>query len=121
MPMPNFEQANGLAYEDVLRLLRDRVRFERGRLGFSQADFAVWCGVPLRTYKRFELGECDSLGVLIRIAQGFGRAPGFDMLFPPQPVVMAPRRLDAALLSIRKKLDGEVSKGGVDQAEAALK
>lgn len=107
MPIPNFEQANGLACGEVLQLISDRVRFERGRLGYSQADFAIWCGIPLRTYKRFELGECDSLSVLIRIAQGFRRAPGLDMLFPPQPVVMPPRRIDAALSSIRKKLDAE--------------
>jgi transcriptional regulator with XRE-family HTH domain len=113
MPIPNFEKANVLTCPDVLRLLRDRVRFERKRLGYTQADFALRCSIPLRTYKRFELGGCDSVEVLIRIVQGFGRAPGFDTLFPPQPVVLPPRGLEAAMLSIRKKLDEGVVKGGL--------
>lgn len=111
MPIPSFEKANALACPDVLRLLRDRVRFERKRLGYSQTDFARHCSIPLRTYKRFELGGCDSVEVLIRIVQGFGRAPGFDTLFPPQPVALPPRGLEAAMLSIRRKLDAGVVKG----------
>jgi transcriptional regulator with XRE-family HTH domain len=103
--MPSFEKANTLASADVLRLLRDRVRIERRKLGYSQTQFAALCGVPLRTFKRFELGGCDSVEVLIQITQGFGRGPGFDMLFPPQPLALQPRGMEAALQSIRAKLD----------------
>jgi hypothetical protein len=105
MPIPSFEKANTLPSTDVLRLLRDRVRFERRRLGYSQTQFAVLCGVPLRTFKRFELGGCDSIEVLIKITQGFGRGPGFDMLFPAQPFSLQPRGMEVALQSIRSKLD----------------
>jgi hypothetical protein len=58
--------------------------------------------VPLRTYKRLELGGCDSIEVLIKVAQTFGRASGFETLFPAQPLQT---RLDAALISIRRNLD----------------
>lgn len=71
----------------------------------SQPQFAAHCGIPLRTFKRFELGGCDSVGVLIQIAQGFGRGSGFDMLFPPQALPLKSRGIEAALESIRSKLD----------------
>ena len=105
MPIPSFEHVNTLSSADVLSLLRDRVRYERGRLGMSQPQFATHCGIPLRTFKRFELGGCDSVRVLIQIAQGFGRGSGFDMLFPPQSLPLKSRGIEAALESIRSKLD----------------
>jgi transcriptional regulator with XRE-family HTH domain len=105
MPIPSFEKANTLPSTEVLRLLRDRVRVERRKLGYSQKQFAAHCGIPLRTFKRFELGGCDSVGVLIQITQGFGRGPGFDMLFPAQPLPPQPRGMEAVLQSIRSKLD----------------
>jgi transcriptional regulator with XRE-family HTH domain len=105
MPIPSFEKANTLASADVLCILRDRVRIERRRLKYSQTQFAALCGIPLRTYKRFELGGCDSVEVLIKIAQGFGRGPGLDMLFPPQLIISRPHPLEAALQSIRSKMD----------------
>lgn len=96
---------------EVLNLLRDRVRMERKKLSHSQAEFAALCGVPLRTFKRFELGGCDSIEVLIRITQGFRRGAGFDSLFPATLPSTQPRGIEAAMKSIRAKLDEGVVKG----------
>lgn len=111
MPIPSFEQANALSVQDVQRLISDRIRHERRRLGLTQVVFAAHCGIALRTYKRLELGESDSIGALIRVAQYLGRAVGFDMLFPPQPLVRPLRGTEAALHSLRTKLDARVVKG----------
>jgi transcriptional regulator with XRE-family HTH domain len=114
MPLPSFEQANKLSVQDVQRLLSDRVRLERRRLGLSQVVFAAQCGIALRTFKRLELGECDSIGALIRVSQFLGRAPGFSSLFPE---LLAPHlsRMDVALQSIRATMDARAVK-----AEAIL-
>lgn len=119
MPLPSFEQANKLSVQDVQRLISDRVRLERRRLGLTQAVFAEQCGIALRTYKRLELGECDSIGALIRVSQSLGRAPGFSSLFPellPSPL----GRLDVALQSIRAKMDARVVKGEAILDETTL-
>ncbi|MFC0351864.1 helix-turn-helix domain-containing protein [Undibacterium danionis] len=111
MPLPSFDQANKLSVQAVQKLISDRVRLERRRLGLTQVVFAAQCGIPLRTYKRLELGECDSLAALIRVSQFLGRAPGFSSLFPellPPPL----GRLDIALQSIRAKLDARAAKEG---------
>lgn len=100
MPIPDFGQANTLSSGDVFELLCTRLRAERAKLRQSQRDFAAKAGVPLRTYKRFELGECDSLDVFIRITQAFSRAPGFETLFPPTQLDAKARGLDAAMQSL---------------------
>jgi transcriptional regulator with XRE-family HTH domain len=102
MPLPGFETANMLSAGEVLELLRSRIRLERSRLGMSQRTFAEKCKIPLRTYKRLELGGCDSIEALIKVTQALGRAPGLDGLFPAPPLV---RRIDRALMSIKDKLD----------------
>lgn len=109
MSLPNFENGN---YETPARLLGrigDRVRAERGRHGLTQVEFAQRCGIPLRSFKRFESGACDSLIILLKIAQYFSRAPGLEMLFPVTP--LPPRGMQAALQSIRQKLDDRVVTG----------
>jgi transcriptional regulator with XRE-family HTH domain len=100
MPIPDFGQANSLSSNNVFELLYTRLRAERAKLHLSQREFAEKAGVPLRTYKRFELGECDSLDVFIRISQAFGRAPGFETLFPPAQLDVKPRGLEAAVESL---------------------
>ena len=97
MPIPDFGQANALSSNNVFMLVCTRLRAERTKLRLSQREFAEKAKVPLRTYKRFELGECDSLDVFIRICQAFGRAPGFETLFPPAQLDARPRGLDAAV------------------------
>jgi transcriptional regulator with XRE-family HTH domain len=111
MPIPTFEHANAMASDEVLDLLRDPVRLERKKLGYTQAEFAQRCGIALRTFKRFELGGAGSIDLLIRVVQVFGRGPGFDLLFPAQLPALKPRGIDAALMSIRAKLDDGVVKG----------
>jgi transcriptional regulator with XRE-family HTH domain len=111
MPLPTFDRANAMASSEVLDLLRDRVRLERKKLGYTQAEFAQQCGIALRTFKRFELGGAGSIDLLIGVVQVFGRGPGFDLLFPAQLATLKPRGIDAALMSIRAKLDDGVVKG----------
>jgi len=112
MPIPDFGQANFLSSNEVFDLLCTRLRAERAKLQLSQREFAEKAGVPLRTYKRFELGECDSLGVFIRISQAFGRAPGFETLFPPARLDAKPRGLEAAVENLLRtaELRKEVGK-----------
>ena len=68
--------------------LADRIRAERKMLHLSQDQMAAAAGVPIRTYKRFEAAECDSLAVLIKIASamevltGPGRLTVFEKMFP---------------------------------------
>lgn len=109
MPIPTFADANTKSSTDVAKLLCDRIRYERKQKGFSQAHFAQLCGIPIRTYKRVELYQCDSIDVLIRISQGFERAGGFETLFPPQP--LAPRGIAASLQRIKQKMDARVAVG----------
>lgn len=84
--MIDFRFGDGVSFEDLASRLVDRVRFERKRLQLSQSEFAMRCNIPLRTYKRFELGQCDSLLVFIRIVVEFERTTAFELLFPPRPV-----------------------------------
>lgn len=111
MSIPSFAHANLLSVQDVQRLISDRIRHERRRLGLTQIEFAARCGIALRTYKRLELGESDSIGALIRVAQYLERAMGFEMLFPPQQLERPLHGIDVALRSIRRKLDARVVKG----------
>lgn len=109
MPLPNFENGNYETPAKLLGRIGDRVRSERKRLGLTQVEFAQLCGVPLRSFKRFEAGASDSLTILLRVAQYFNRAPGLEMLFPAAP--LPPRGIQAALQSIRQKLDDRVVAG----------
>lgn len=105
MPIPDFGRANTLSSSEVSDLLCTRLRAERKKLHLSQQEFAEKAGVPLRTYKRFELGECDSLDVFIRISQAFGRAPGFETLFPAPQLEVKPRGLEAALENLMRGVE----------------
>ena len=105
MPIPDFGRANTLSSSEVVDLLCTRLRAERKKLQLSQQEFAEKAGVPLRTYKRFELGECDSLDVFIRISQAFGRAPGFETLFPPPQLEVKPRGLEAAIENLMRGVE----------------
>ena len=82
----------------------DRVRAERRKLGLSQLAFAAKCGVPLRTYKRFELDKCDSLDVLIKIIAASGRTKGLELLFFPIDQVVELRTPTAALDRLKRNL-----------------
>ncbi|WP_157751143.1 helix-turn-helix domain-containing protein [Janthinobacterium svalbardensis] len=105
MAIPDFGSAGALDTENLIILLRDRVRFERRRQKLSQAAFAESCGIPLRTFKRYESTGTGSIELLVKIAQGFGRARGFDSIFPPQPLNPQPRGINAVLARLEKNLE----------------
>lgn len=84
MTLPKFFDLK-LATSSELRLaIANRVRVERRKQDKSQREFAEHCTIPLRTYKRFELGKCDSLDVFIRIVMAFDRITAIDLLFPTE-------------------------------------
>lgn len=97
MSIPRFAEAGELPAGDVRQLISDRLRQERKRLGLTQAALAAQCGVSTRTYKRFELNQCDSLEVFLQVVIGFKRVAAFDLLFPAQEVQVTIRTPMAAL------------------------
>lgn len=102
MGIPTFEKTESDL--DVLRsLLSDRLRHERGQLGLTQDQFAVRCGIAIRTYKRFELGECDSLDVFLKIVIAFERTRALDLLFPPKPTQARSRSPLGALAKLEQR------------------
>ena len=68
--------------DDVCRYLAHEVRRARVRDGESQKEFAERAGIPLRTYKRFELHGRGSLETFIRALRAMGRTHYLYMLFP---------------------------------------
>lgn len=86
MSIPSFLNLSTPSVAEMRRLLVDRIRLERRRTKESQQAFAGRCGIPLRTYKRFEQGQCDSLDAFLRIVIAFDRIKGFELMFPPKPV-----------------------------------
>lgn len=89
MPVPGFQEISSNSAAELRLRLADRVRLERRRAGLTQKAFAEQCGIPLRTFKRFELGECDSLEAFLRIVVAFERAVALELLFPPKVSVIA--------------------------------
>lgn len=81
MSLPTFNLVEGVSSQQFRRQVSDRIRFERVQIGLSQTRFAEQCGIPLRTYKRFELGYCDSFDVFIKIVMAFGRVRAFELFF----------------------------------------
>ena len=81
-----------------------RVRAERQRLGFSQKDFAEKCEVPLRTYKRFEVGECDSLDVFLKVIKEFDRLTAIELLFPPRAASITQKDPVSSLSRVLQRL-----------------
>ena len=107
MSLPGFDQLTGVCASEIQTRIVNRVRFERRQLKMSQAVFAKKCGIPLRTYKRFELNECDSLGVFIQIATFFDRLTAIGLLFPASTPNVELRTPLAALERLKKRLRGE--------------
>lgn len=71
---------------DIVKYVAMKVRGERVKRGMSQSAFAEKAGVPLRTYKRFELTGGGTVETLVRILMAMGHARGFFTLFPhPKP------------------------------------
>ncbi len=98
MSLPDFSNANGLSALELRFRIADRVRLERRKLRLSQHKFADQCHIPLRTYKRFEQGQCDSLEVFLRIVRAFERIAAVELLFPPKPISISDVRSPTAAL-----------------------
>lgn len=106
MSLPKFDRAQNYSANELTLLFIDRVRSERRRLDMSQKEFAERCGIALRTYKRFELGQSNSLESFMRIIIVFKRVVALDLLFPREPVPIKIRTPVAALERIKKKRNG---------------
>lgn len=98
MSLRDFSGAGALSVPELRLRIADRVRQERRRLKLSQLKFAEQCQIPLRTYKRFEQGKCDSLEAFLRIVAVFQRTVAIELLFPPKPVGIADLRSPTAAL-----------------------
>ena len=105
MPIPDFLGTNSLSVDELRLLLSDRIRLERRRTEESQREFAERCGIPLRTYKRFEQGKCDSLDVFFRIVIAFDRVKAFELMFPPKLVRVVPHTAPALLEQVRRRAE----------------
>jgi transcriptional regulator with XRE-family HTH domain len=71
----------------VCTLLAARVRRARVESEETQAEFAERAGIPLRTYKRFELQGKATLLTFIQILRTLGRTQYLPLIFPsPLPV-----------------------------------
>jgi transcriptional regulator with XRE-family HTH domain len=105
MPIPTFQSRGDLLSTDEQRqLLSTRLRLARTQLKLTQGQFAAECGISIATYKRFELGTCDSLKVLLKIVGVFNRTTALDLLFPAEPTVPPqPRNLLAVLDQLNEK------------------
>lgn len=105
MGLPGFHELAGDSASELRCRIADRVRVERRRLELSQKEFAERCGIPLRTFKRFEQGQCDSLEVFLSIVVRFERVVALELLFPPKPLtVMEPRSAPALLEKLKNRV-----------------
>lgn len=106
MPIPDFLGTTSVSVSVLRLLLVDRIRMERRRRKDSQRSFAELCGIPLRTYKRFEQGQCDSLDAFIRIVVAFERVKGFELMFPPKAVTVESRNPVDVLERVKARVLG---------------
>ena len=98
MSLPGFHEIGPKSALELRAHLADRVRLERRRIGLTQQEFAQRCDIPLRTFKRFEQGECDSLEVFLRVAITFERISALELLFPAKPAAVVEARSAPVLL-----------------------
>jgi transcriptional regulator with XRE-family HTH domain len=95
---PSFYESGLLTAPELHLLIADRIRIERRKARLSQRQFAEKCGIPLRTFKRFEAGQCDSLEAFLRIVISFERTVALELLFPPKPAALVEARSAGAVL-----------------------
>lgn len=106
MSLPEFSQENNPTPSSLRMLVGDRVRLERRRKGLTQKKFAEVCGITLRTYKRFENGECDSFDAFLAIVIAFQRVVAIELLFPSKDAVeLKPRTPTSALEHFLSRVD----------------
>jgi transcriptional regulator with XRE-family HTH domain len=111
MSLPGFHEIGPKTALELRTYIADRVRLERRRLGLNQKDFAERCGIPLRTYKRVEQAECDSLDAFLRIVICFERSVAIELLFPPKSApVTEPRSAPALLERMKSRIQNVPNK-----------
>lgn len=113
--------------QEEINRMAFRIRAERKLHRLSQEELASKAGVPIRTYKRFEGGECDSLAVMLQIARAFeeltgpGRILTLERMFPGGVKETAPgtalgkalQKLEQTRVNLgKRKRKGMVSKDG---------
>lgn len=77
------------------------VRKMRQAIGWSQARFADWANIPLRTYKRFETHGNANLDTFVAVLKALGRERYLFQLFPvAQAQVVS---LDEKLRAVRAR------------------
>lgn len=67
---------------EVCRILASKVRAARVAAGETQVQFAERAGIPLRTYKRFELRGAATLENFVQVLRTLGRTRHLAQLFP---------------------------------------
>jgi transcriptional regulator with XRE-family HTH domain len=106
--LPGFHESGLLAAPELRALISNRIRIERRKARLSQRQFADKCGIPLRTFKRFEAGQCDSLEAFLRIVICFERTVALELLFPPKPAaIVEPRSAGAVLERIKARIQSQ--------------
>ena len=68
--------------KDVCEFVAARIRYERNRRGYTQKSFALKVGIPLRTYKRFELSGKGTISTFIEILRALERLVLLEFLLP---------------------------------------
>lgn len=107
----------------VCSLLATRVRRARVAGEESQVDFAKRAGVPLRTYKRFELDGKATLLTFIQILRALGRTQYLTLVFPaplpPRPTTESKlsRARAMQLLEMARKSDAPIRSFNLEQAD----
>lgn len=103
MSAPSFRDLDGSSASEHRKLLSDLVRLERKHRSLTQQQFAQLLGVPVRTYKRFELGTCDSLDIFLRIVILVDRSTALDLVFPKPAAALKPRTPLAAMAQLEQR------------------
>ncbi|WP_081934156.1 helix-turn-helix transcriptional regulator [Massilia sp. 9096] len=110
MTTPTFSDILGSDVGRYRSLLSDRLRLERKHRGLTQEQFAGLLQVSSRTYKRFELGTCDSLELFLSIVIAIGKTSALDLVFPNPPTVAKPRTPAGAMAKLNEKRALEMRK-----------
>jgi transcriptional regulator with XRE-family HTH domain len=110
MTTPTFNDILGSDVGQHRSLLSDRLRLERKHRGLTQDQFASLLQVSSRTYKRFELGTCDSLELFLSIVIVIGKTSALDLVFPNPATAAKPRTPVGAMAKLNEKRAQEMSK-----------
>lgn len=88
--------------EDICAVIAVRLKIARLRLNLTQTEMSVRSGVPLRTYKRFELSGCGSLNTFVAVLRGLDRLRLLEVILP-QPTILTDANVVQRVDRIRKR------------------